>query len=40
MRNVAIAISASLLCQFLVMMTFLAKLPEKYGGGVVAYYQR
>ncbi|OZH51396.1 hypothetical protein AFK68_31270 [Hydrocoleum sp. CS-953] len=38
-RNVAIAISASLLCQFLVMMTSLAKLPEKYGADIVGYNQ-
>ncbi|MGD1712115.1 hypothetical protein [Dapis sp. BLCC M172] len=38
-RNVAIAISASLLCQFLVMMTFLAQLPEKYGADIVSYNQ-
>lgn len=36
-RNVAIAISASLLCQFLVMITFLEQLPKKYGADVVSY---
>ncbi|OZH51397.1 hypothetical protein AFK68_31275 [Hydrocoleum sp. CS-953] len=33
-RNVAIAISLSLLCQFLVIITFLAELPEKYDTGI------
>ncbi|NES89639.1 MAG: ABC transporter permease, partial [Okeania sp. SIO2B9] len=36
-KNVAIAISASLLCQFIVMMFFLGKLPQEYGKGVVLY---
>ncbi|NER07912.1 MAG: hypothetical protein F6K17_37860, partial [Okeania sp. SIO3C4] len=32
-KNVAIAISASLLCQFLVMIIFLAMLPKEYSDG-------
>ncbi|GGA52597.1 hypothetical protein [Okeania sp. KiyG1] len=36
-RNVAIAISASLLCQFIVMMVFLANLPEKHGENVLSH---
>ncbi|NEQ39462.1 MAG: hypothetical protein F6K40_25680, partial [Okeania sp. SIO3I5] len=36
-RNVAIAISLSLLCQFIVMMVFLEKLPQKYGTDVTLY---
>ncbi len=36
-RNVAIAIFASLFCQFIIMMVFLAQLPETYGADVVRY---
>ena len=34
-RNVAIVIFASLLCQFLFMRNFLSKLPEKYGADII-----
>ncbi|NEP91268.1 MAG: hypothetical protein F6K18_33165 [Okeania sp. SIO2C2] len=36
-RNVAIAISASLLCQFIVMMVFLERLPQTYGTDVARH---
>lgn len=36
-RNVAVAIFASFLCQFLFMINFLSKLPEKYGADIVMY---